>query len=1517
MPLPGGPADKIGNRYEQWWTVSQLIRIIKGEAESIRIEDPTVDKAEFVVTAGDYRELHQVKRSHSSGKWSLSALGDLLRTMFYQLVNDKTKFVFVSGSDAPELRELTKRASDAKNVEEFESEFVRAQSQKKTLQQLKDIWNADTAKAYTILKRIEVRTIDERGIEDQVRASLSAQFLAEPKNICDALRSFAEDSIHRDINRKCLISHLLSSGFKRRQLAKPSDAPLLVDKATNRYLKITRQNLIRDTLIPRASTRELLAKIEEHESGCDCVLTGKAGGGKTGCVIEFVEALRQSNRAVLAFRLDRIEPVASTKALGKQLGLEESPTLVLAAAAESQSREAVLVIDQLDAVSTTSGRSSNFFDVVEDLLDEARGLRNGVKFHVVVVCREFDWENDHHLRRLLVKDHANVSVEDFSLDEVKSMLRGSGFDDNLFDAKQLELLRLPQNLSLFLDTNYDPNSRPPFFSQKDLFDSYWKAKRQAVKDRTNSSSDDWMDVIQVLCNKMTESQQLSVLREPLDAFSPDYLNAMASEGVLSYDENRYGFGHEAFFDYCFARIFVSKDESLTEFLTKSEQHLFRRAQVRQVLVYLRDADLERYCKELSALLTDDKIRCHLKDLAIAVAVEVPNPKENEWDVLAPWIESELQSIKSDQPNPDKFASLVWNRFFFSQSWFQIADRKGLIADWLASENDRLVDRGVNYVRFHQEHSGDRVAELLEPFLGKGGDWPRRFNEFMQFADLSNSRRFFDLFLTLIDNGTLDDTDTNSNFGLVSHRLEQARPDWIPEVVAHWLQRRASVIRNNKDDKGELNWYNFFNSHNGQANNIYDSASKTPEEFVQHVLPVVLEIIDEATVHNKEDTPPNYDAVWWRVHRFDSEYISIDQACINGLAVAVEKLAEQKSECIGAILADLRSRDTYVANCLLLRAYIAGAKHFADDAVSELCDKTWRFQCGYSSSSRRVAIQLIKAVTPLCSEENRARLEKAILDYTPDYERTSSGYKSRGWACFELLSGIPTEFRSEVAKKRYAELERKFKAPPSPPGAIEDGPVVSPIEESKAEKMTDEQWLKAIKRYDSEIEPFGKDLLKGGALELASMLQEFVTREPERFARLSLKFPSNTNPFYMTYTLLGLKQTEGLTHLKLDVCRKAYSESRAEYGKEIADLLGSIEESLPDDAVQMLDWLATEHPEPQKELWNEEATGGTPYYGGDVLTAGINTTRGRAAEAIRNLIIRDATYVERFRATIEKLSGDKSIAVRSYAASVLLYVTNSDWEFALAQFAKLIEFQISQTDGDRLLATPYIEHFIYHGLREHFDRLWGVVQRMLRSELPEMSEIGARLASLAVLYHHGEAENLVEEALRGNPSQKLGVAKVASANIGQADCRQWSEQQLLRLFNDSDEKVRREVAMCFHSRSLEGQSLESYENLIVRFCDSMAYRENSSSILYALKESSHRLPGITYVVCEKFLEQFSDEARDIRTGRAGDVTDVAKLIVRTYHQHQKDKWASRCLDLIDLMCLERMSDISRSLSEYER
>ena len=440
VPLHGGPADKLGNRYELWWTVSQLIRIVDGEAESICIEELSVDKAEFVLNVGDHQELHQAKRSHQRGNWSLLSLQNegLLPAMFGQLRGElRRRFVFVSGSEARELRELTERARDAESVERFQTLFIRDKTNKDRLEKIKKIWcETDDARAYDVLRRIEVRTADERGIQEHVHESLKARFLTNPDSVSDALRSLAEDSIHKTINRDILISYLKNKGFSSRKLSTPDDAPGLVDKVTDRYLKDARRRLIQDPLIPRSTTRELLAKINDQSKGAaECILTGKAGGGKTGCVVECVEALRkQPNRVkVLAFRLGT-EQVSSTKELGQILGLEESPVLVLAAAAEAESIEAVLLIDQLDAVSTTSGRNSDFLDVISELASEARSLPNRVNIHIVMVCREFDWDNDHRLRRLLANDTARFSVMDFSKDEVREVLIASGFKIEMLDA---------------------------------------------------------------------------------------------------------------------------------------------------------------------------------------------------------------------------------------------------------------------------------------------------------------------------------------------------------------------------------------------------------------------------------------------------------------------------------------------------------------------------------------------------------------------------------------------------------------------------------------------------------------------------------------------------------------------------------------------------------------------------------------------------------------------------------------------------------------------------------------------------------------------------------------------------------------------------------------------------------------------------------------------------------------------------------------------------------------------------
>ena len=1502
MTLPGGPANKLGNRYEQWWTVSECVRMLHGDTEAIRIEPPGVEKAEFVVTVGSRRELHQAKRSHPKGKWSRTALASdgLLQAIGNELAGNDDRFVFVSGSEARELAELCESARDAESEEEFERVFLAAQERKQSFKKLLSCyWKCAASTAIKRLRRIEVRTIDERGLEDNVRWGTQALFLGDPGKVLSELRAIVEDSVHLPITRQDLVEALFRCGYRMRRQPSPENAGVAVWEATKRYMDVARRRLIRRTPVPRAAAETLLSRL--GETATDGVVTGKAGSGKTACVVEVTEALRERGLPVLTFRLDRISfsSVSTTTDLGRHLDLEESPVLVLAAAAEAAGCPGVLIVDQLDAVSTMSGRSSGAFDIVEGLLQEARGTRARVMIHTVVVCRAFDWQHDHRLRQLAPPDSdAQVEVTEFTVDEAKSILTDAGFDPARFRERQLALLRLPQNLSLFLEAEagFDTSRTPTFSTATELFERYWTEKRDAVAGRAAPSPDQWMGVMETLCNAMTSAQQLSAPRETLDDFSSAYVEQLASEGVLTFDGRRYGFGHESFFDYCFARVFVGRRESLVAFLKGSEQHLFRRAQVRQVLAYLRDADRTRYVKELRGLLSDEGIRAHIKDLAFALLAEVTDPDEEEWAIRQQWIAPALKAIEEGTPNPDKLSEIALGRFFGASSWFTATDRRGVIEDWLASGNDRFNDMAVIYLGRHQRHSPDRVAALLEPYADHGGEWALRLRSLMEWADHHTSRRFFDLFLRLVDNGTLDEARGPNMFWSNLRALGKNRPEWIPEVMAHRFRWRLEVVRTGG---GELRGRKLFRHDQSAAVLFNTSAKHAPAEFVKHVLPVVLEISDSTTLVG--DTPPKRDAV----SRFltKTDHPRGEKACLLELAGALAALARDGTTDLRDVIPDLRRRGTYVANHLLLALYTGGAARYADEAAALLCDEPWRFRCGFSDSPHWCAMEAIRAVVPHCTAESRERLERVILRYISPCERTREEYKQAGRARFALLSAISSDLRSAQANAHFEELARKFGEPQGEPRGITGGIVKSPIKKPAADKMTDDQWLQAIERYRSEDwVRFLRDEVTGGAQQLAQVLEERAKEEPERFARLSLQFPADANPVYLKRTLSALAEAPIAGDLKLQVCFKAFAESCGPCGQLIANVLGNIEDPLPDDAFRMLHQLATDHEDPGSEAWQEGVGGG------DIYINGINTTRGSAADTIRDLIFSDATYIERFHTTLDRMIRDQSAAVLSCVAGTLRAVACHDPALGISLFRNM------DLSEDRLLATPHVYGFIHDHLRDGFAELRPIVEHMLRSSEPEVREDGAHFACIASLIHEGAAD-LVDDALRGDARHRLGVAQVAAAYIAAPEYRAWCEATLAELFGDDDSDVLHEAASCF--RQLQGGALDTYEKLITAFCDSKAFEEDSFSILHTLEESMGRLPGMTCEVCEKFLHRFADEARDIRTSRAGDTDLVAKLAFRTYQQHQNDEWTPRSLDLIDRLCLDRIHDAGREFEQFDR
>lgn len=1503
MSLPGGPADKLGNRYEGLWTARQLLRLLDGECESVRLEEPGVDKAEFVVRRGDRSEFHQAKRAGMSGAWSVASLAreGVLHSVKELLTDPNASFVFVSGCAADELAELGEVARNAESEEEFMAMFLKAKRRGKPFERICRDWHCDPGTAIDYLRRVEVRTIGERDLEEQVGLYARTLFLADRTGVLAALLRVVGRSVHRTIRRQELLDLMRGNGFVLRRVTGREQAVAAVRQATDGYLEGARRRLIHRTLVPRTASQEVLGGVRNSAT----VLVGKAGSGKTACAVEIAEGLLGRGTVVLAFRLDMHASASDTGDLGKRLGLEESPVLMLAAAAEQNGSTGVLVVDQLDAVSTMSGRSSEALDLVEDLLGEAKDLRRRVDLHVVVVCRSFDWDNDHRLRRLTRDGDARVAVGEFTDEETRELLQQGGFAPSMFREAQLRVLRVPQNLSLFLDAGFATERAPDFNTVTELFDRYWDVKRSLVVERAGRSGDHWEQTLRLLCSEMTVKQELSVRREALDVVPVAYLEQMASEGILSFEGKRYGFGHESFFDYCYARVsFLPGSESLTSMLRASEQHLFRRGQVRQVLAYIRDADFDRYVGEVRALLSDPGVRAHIKDLVFALLAEVPDPREEEWRIWCEWTKSAVEGIRAGSQSGDAFSDLAWRRLFGSRSWFEFLVSRGVVEHWLKSGNDALTNMAVgSYLKVHQRDAPDTVAMLLEPYVGFGGHWRRRLAGFAIWVNASGSRRLFDLFLRLVDDGTLDGARgpmaVNSTFWDTVHGLDRYRPEWVGELLAHRIRRRLAMLREDGDltRPRQLLGYDL-----GAAEMFVNGAESAPLDFVQHVLPVVL----EASELTAKGDAPRRDAVWGYLIR--SAHPAAEEACLQALTRAVGKLAEiAPVERRDEVLGELRRRDTHVANQLLLALYRGSPDRLGGEAVATLCAEPWRFDCGYSSNENWCAMETIAAVAPHLSRDDLSLLEDAILRHVPRFERSVEGRQSRGWTQFALLSAIPKGLRSERAQTSFGELERKFGKAPGEPRELKAGMVGPPISPSESQHMTDDQWLKAVKRYSTELSWDGRGERAGGAHQLSQLLEESVKKDPERFARLAMRFDASMNPAYMQGTLTGLSEVESDEALKLDVCGKAFAESREYCWRGIADAIGSCAGALPQAAVEMIDWLATKHPDPEREQWQEKTPDGRRYLG-EVYTHGINTARGRAGMAIRRLILADPGNLERFRGTLEKMVKDRSSAVLSCVAGIFEAVAVTDPEEAVALFLTM------DVPTEELLATPHVAGFMTHSIAKSFGELNPMIERMIRSGERAVAEQGAILAGLALLYGH-DAERLVRTALAQGEPQRLGIAKVAASNLKRRECRDWCERRLAALFEDEAAVVRREAASCF--RHLEGEPLEEYRELVDRFSASPAFSDDSSSILRTLEESRQRLPGMTCLVCERHLERFSEESRDMRSARARDPYMLVKLVFRTYQQHQKDEWSSRTLDVIDELCLQGLAGTGEQFESFER
>ena len=349
--------------------------------------------------------------------------------------------------------------------------------------------------------------------------------------------------------------------------------------------------------------------------------------------------------------------------------------------------------------------------------------------------------------------------------------------------------------------------------------------------------------------------------------------------------------------------------------------------------------------------------------------------------------------------------------------------------------------------------------------------------------------------------------------------------------------------------------------------------------------------------------------------------------------------------------------------------------------------------------------------------------------------------------------------------------------------------------------------------------------------------------------------------------------------------------------------------LPDEALEMVAWYATKHPDPATV-----SSDVTYYQGGqekqqyDPIMIGINSVRGSAAWSIARLLVQDERYLSFFQPHLKLMVKDPSDATRACVAEALLGVLRHNRNLAVELFVELCDAD------ERLLATHLFENFLKYAVPTHFTQLDPVLVRMMKSEDEAVATAGALWGCYASLTVE-EALPLASRCVSGSKPQRLGAAEVYVANLKLSAHRSVSEKMLGRLFSDCEAEVRQEAARCFYE--FEGRELMEYGSLIEEYIQSPAFESEHNPLFDALEKTTANMPNVVLMSCERVFELAADKTGDLSTAVAGTSGTMAKLIVRVYSRTTDSSLKSRCLDIIDKMSLFRAHGLEVITEEFDR
>lgn len=1098
-----------------------------------------------------------------------------------------------------------------------------------------------------------------------------------------------------------------------------------------------------------------------------------------------------------------------------------------------------------------------------DVISISRGLNTNSKSSIfallkklnnkipfIITCRDFDFKEDNEIKKFITAEENNVN---------KVIL--NDFTDNQIN-EYLNRIGVENNFNKeqrkilsnpfnlnILKNLKEKNHDLKFDNLYELYDEYYSHKKQVIQSKFPNQ---WNLTFDKIFRIFEKNREIYISLDELDEYS-EVIDLMISEGIFIKTNQKIRFIHNNLLEFFFVKHFISSEKKLYDYLINGSQDLFSRFIVTSVLKYEKQHKYSNYIYNIKKILNEPKIKIHIKSIVLSILINVKELK-NEGKLVKELI------IKND----NSLNNIIWNNLYGLEVWYNYLHSTGFI--------DEL---------YNKKEFENRIFRLLRNVTDKtemaGQFYLKHFNEnekinnnAIHFLLLSNLKfeSTFNLLIQLFDENIIQNYVKDEN-SLLDYFFQNSLSTLTPKNTIILINSILNNILNNKNYSVEkiLN-YKFFND----DLSIFEKISENYfENFIEKIFPLIEKISNLNIEQN------NQQDCWINIYELNEDN-GFNKLILSTLISSLSNLSRNELAEFNTYENILQNSNSFASKYILLSVY-AKNKELSRNAVN------------YLFSLEKSQIKLLnREILELIENIDAHILLKELKKFK---EFGKNNFSSHDYEVYEYyLYNSISEITHEYDKKLNY-LNEKY---PNKPQKEKTSAFFYNSVTEDVSKYTDEQWIRFMKENNKS--PFHSI---DGPFDEANALENCVKKNPKRFVNLIKRFTRDIHPYYYQAISRGIYNSSLSYKEVIAVCKKCHELEDKTCGKEITKLLTEFSEEIDDNGISLIKYYIYEYDD-SDELYCIEGSSE------EIITEGINTVKGSSLDSLANILYENKKLSINFIDILEKMVMDSPLSIRAILAKVIGAVYNYNHQIGLNLFEKLMDY-----NNEDLLKTFHVERFISFMLKNHYDEIKYIINKMLKSEHGIINQIGSRILTRKAILNN--SINYIEKCISSNNIfKRRGVIEAISVEFDAINDDSFLKQIISCFLNETDAEILSNLSKVMDK--ITRNNCSYFEDEILKYIS----KDLDNHYYLHLINSFYEISGgeedeFILKAIKPFIDYFEKNSIDIRKIDASISTRISDIILKIYEKNLGDNpIKNQCLDYIDIIVKDDLYYFENKLNE---